>query len=99
MWILAHAGLPVGEWAARASHDRLFEMSYESYRDLATLLMDLSTGSFCLASNVLFASARRYPSRLCDMGLRHLALALHGFTFILCGFCHGSSLFVDLPWV
>ena len=51
----------------------LFEMSYESYRDFATLPMDLSTSSFCLASSVLSASARRYPSRLCDMWLRHLA--------------------------
>ena len=65
------------------SRPYLFEMSYESYRDFATLLMDLSIGSFCLASSVLSASACRYPSWLCDMGLRQLAPALHGFTFVL----------------
>ena len=61
----------------------LFEMSYESYRDLETLLMDLSTGSFCLESSVLFASACLYSLGLCDMGLCHLAPTLLGFTLVL----------------
>ena len=58
-------------------------MSYESYRDFETLLMDFSIGSFCLESSVLFARARGYSSGLCDMGLCHLALALLGFTLVL----------------
>ena len=61
----------------------LFEMSYESYIDSATLLMDLSTGSFCLESSVLFAHACRYSLGLCDMGLCHLAPTLLGFPLVL----------------
>ena len=65
------------------SRPYLFEMSYESYRNFVTLHIDLSRGSFCLESSVLFASARWYSSGFCDMGLCHLSPALLGFTLAL----------------